>query len=93
LSCWKRLGADPNIVGKVLAGNTIIGILPENFTGGYYRLNGDLFVPLSDANYEARWRTQRGARRLMLPARLKPGVTRREAQAEIAALSGISQPR
>src|SRR5215469_11441594 len=24
--CWRRLGSDPHIVGKVLAGNTIIGV-------------------------------------------------------------------
>lgn len=87
-ACWKRLGADPKIAGKVLAGNTIVGVLPESFTGGFYGLNGDLFVPLSDANYSPEWRTQRDARRLMLLARLKPGITRREAQAEVAALCG-----
>jgi len=32
-SCWKRLGADPNIVGKVLAKTTIIGVCAEEFHG------------------------------------------------------------
>jgi predicted permease len=86
--CWKRLGSDPNILGKVLFGNTIVGITPEDFTGGFYGLNGDLFVTLNSSNYNSNWRTQRDARRLMLLARLKPGVTRREAQAEIATLFG-----
>jgi predicted permease len=87
-ACWRRLGSDPNIVGKALFGNTIVGVTPESFTGGFYGLNGDLFVPLTSLNYNANWRTQRDARRLMLLARLKPGVTRRQAQAEISALSG-----
>lgn len=87
-ACWKRLGSDPNIVGKVLFGNTIVGVTPEEFTGGFYGLNGDLFVPLSDSNYNAEWRTQRDARRLMLLARLKPGVTRRQGQAEMETLAG-----
>lgn len=85
---WKRLGSDPNIVGKKLFGGTIIGVLPEKFTGGFYGLNGDLFVTLSGANYNENWRTQRDARRLMLIARLKPGVSRREAQADVSALAG-----
>ena len=86
-ACWKRLGANPNIVGKVLFGNTIVGVTPENFTGGFYGLNGDLFVPLTDSNYNAAWRTQREARHLLLLARLKPGVAKGQAQAEIATLS------
>lgn len=42
-SCWRRLGSDPNIVGKILFGTTIVGVTPESFTGGFYGLNGDLF--------------------------------------------------
>ena len=87
-ACWKRLGSDPNIVGKVLFGDTIVGVTPEDFTGGFYGLNGDLFIPLSDSNYNAAWRNQREVRGLLLLARLKPGVSRREAQAEISSLSG-----
>ncbi|MBV8902702.1 MAG: ABC transporter permease [Acidobacteriia bacterium] len=87
-ACWHRLGSDPKIVGKVLFGNTIVGVTGEQFTGGFYGLNGDLFVALNDSNYNAEWRTQRDARHLMLLARLKADVTRRQAQVEIAALSG-----
>jgi len=85
-SCWKRLGSDPKIVGKVLAGNTIIGVTPRNFTGSFYGLNGDLSVTLSQADSPASWE-QRSARRLFLTARLKPGVSRRQAQAEMDGLS------
>ena len=45
-SCWKRLGGDPNIVGKVLAKNTIIGVTPEDFTGAFFGFDGDLFTTL-----------------------------------------------
>ncbi|MEO8373459.1 MAG: ABC transporter permease, partial [Candidatus Solibacter sp.] len=85
-ACWKRLGSDPKIVGKVLAGNTIIGVTPRSFTGSFYGLNGDLFVTLSQADNQASWE-QRGARRLFLTARLKPGVSRSQAQAEMEGLS------
>jgi hypothetical protein len=57
-SCWKRLGADPNMVGKVLARNTIIGITPKNFTGAFFGLDGDLFTTIG----AGLWRTQRTAR-------------------------------
>ena len=83
-SCWKRLGGDPNIVGKVLAKNTIIGVTPEDFTGAFFGFDGDLFTTLGSFD----GRTQRTARRLSLIARLKPGVARRQAQAEMAALAG-----
>ncbi len=87
-SCWKRLGSDLHIVGKVLAGTTIIGVAPKEFTGSFYGLNGDLLTPLSQVDGDRAWFAQRDVRRLFLMARLKPGVTRREAQAEMAALSG-----
>jgi predicted permease len=87
-SCWKRLGSDPNIVGKVLAGHTIIGVTPKEFTGAFYGLNGDLFTTLVELDSNTDWYTQRAVRRLFLVARLKPGVSREQAQAEMTALSG-----
>src|SRR5271154_2659726 len=42
-SCWKRLGSDPHIVGKVLAKHTIIGVTPKDFRGSFYGVDGDLF--------------------------------------------------
>ena len=87
-SCWKRLGADPGIAGKTVAGSTILGVTPREFTGSFYGLNGDLLTPLSRVGNNADWFTERGARQLSLTARLKPGVSPRQAQAEIAALAG-----
>jgi predicted permease len=87
-ACWKRLGSDPNIVGKVLTKRTIIGVTPKDFTGSFYGVDGDLFTTLREVDNDTAWLKQRLARRLSLIARLKPGVTRRQAQAEMAALSG-----
>ena len=84
-SCWQRLGADRKIVGKVVASYTIVGVTPKEFTGSLYGINGDLLTPLS--RLDAR-RAQRGERHLFLTARLRPGVTRQQAQAEMSALSG-----
>lgn len=87
-SCWKRLGADRNIVGRKIGGQTIVGVTPKEFTGSFYGLNGDLLVSIGRQDDGAAWRTKRDARQLFLIARLKPGVTRRQAQAEMEALSG-----
>jgi predicted permease len=87
-SCWERLGSDRHIVGKKVAGYTITGVAPREFTGSLYGLNGDLVTPLTLADYDRDWFTKRDARRLFLTARLKPGAGRREAQAEMATLSG-----
>ena len=87
-SCWIRLGANPNIVGKVLAKYTIIGVTPKEFTGSFYGLNGDLLTPLGQSDDKSPWRTKRDVRRLLLIGRLKPGITKSQAQAELATLSG-----
>ncbi len=85
---WKRQGSDPNIVGKKVIGNTIIGVAPKEFTGSLYGFEADLLTPLAGIDFgRDSWRQQRDARRLSLIGRLRPGVTRRLAQAEMAALS------
>jgi putative ABC transport system permease protein len=83
-SCWKRLGSDPNISGKEIAGLTIVGVTPREFTGSFFGFNGDVLtsLPRTDPAF-----TKRDARPLILLARLKPGVSRRQAQADMAALS------
>jgi predicted permease len=86
-SCWKRLGSDVHIAGKTLFGRTIVGVTPPEFTGAFYGVNGDLLTNFYGENDRA-WFAQRDTRRLFLTARLKPGVTREQAQAEMTALSG-----
>ena len=85
-ACWKRLGSDVHIAGKMLFGRTIVGVTPPEFTGAFYGVNGDLFTNFYNDNDRA-WFAQRETRRLFLTARLKPGVTREQAQAEMTALS------
>lgn len=83
-SCWTRLGSDPHMVGKTLVGNRIIGVAPPSFAGGFWGLDGDLLTTLGP--YPSR--TDRTARHLPLIARLKPEITRQQAQVEITALAG-----
>jgi len=85
-SCWKRLGADPKIVGQEIAGHKIIGVAPKEFTGSFFGVNGDLLTNvLFD---DPAWYERRSERHAFLIARMKPGVTRRQAQTEMAALAG-----
>lgn len=81
-SCWTHLGSDPNIVGKVVDSRTIVGVTPKEFTGYLFGLNGDLLLPVSPETSD-----HRGDRHLILLARLKPGVTRSQAQSEMTLLS------
>jgi predicted permease len=84
-ACWKRLGADPRIVGKKLGQFIIIGVTPRDFTGSFYGLNGDLLTLVESGDLS--WTTKRDSRQLFLIARLRPGVSRRQAQTAVAGLS------
>ncbi len=85
-ACWRRIGFDPNIVGKNVAGNTVIGVAPPSFTGSLYGLNGDLLFPLAQIDDPDSF-AKRDTRRFFLIGRLKPDVSRRQAQAEITMLA------
>ena len=83
--CWRRLGSDQHIVGKIVAGETIVGVTPKDFAGAFYGFEGDIFETLGPDG--GSWQTDRTSRRLPLIARLKPGIGPRQAQAEIAGLT------
>ncbi len=96
---WQRLGAEPNIVGEFLSVNgvscQVVGIAPEGFTGATF-IGPDLWLPLG--SYLAVAKLARGETRranagpdrdypgLHLVGRLKPGVSRSAAQAQLQAL-------
>jgi predicted permease len=92
---WKWLGADPGILGKTVELGrvelTIVGVMPGNFAGTIFSDFPDLWYPLSvdtSGNQPAQdWRADRNARVLGLIGRLKPGVTRQQAQADLQTLS------
>ncbi|HEY3628590.1 MAG TPA: ABC transporter permease [Terracidiphilus sp.] len=77
---WKRLGSDPNIVGKQIMLDqkpyTVVGVLAP---GQADKLEQDLVVPLAFApeqkNHDFHW--------LFVMGRLKPGVTIKQAQADM----------
>ena len=81
---WKRLGANPNIIGTLLRLNgepyTVVGVLP---TGIYDRGQGDIAVPLAftpeQLNHDVHW--------VLVMGRLKPGVSMAQARADMNAVT------
>ncbi|HEV2195728.1 MAG TPA: ADOP family duplicated permease [Candidatus Acidoferrum sp.] len=94
-SYWNWLGADPDIVGKTVSVNnvplTVIGVMPKGFVGTIFSDQPDVWNPLStdaSANHQGMaWRTDRTVRPLRMVGRLKPGVTREQALANLQTLA------
>jgi predicted permease len=86
-SCWERWGADPEIIGKTVAlnGQTLMieGVTPKDFNGVVFGFRADVFTTLDPQAL-----TDRNSRSLFLIGRLRPGVTRQRASADMRALSG-----
>jgi putative ABC transport system permease protein len=92
---WRnRFKSDPQIVGKMQRLNnvphTIIGVAPEGFYGTFVGWALHFWVPASmEETFESGGYKleDRGARWIEAYVRLKPGVTRAQAQAEISAIA------
>jgi len=88
---WRRrFGGDPSVVGKSVNINahpyTIIGIGPEGFHGTYFIAEMDAFLPLGMAPFSDGYQdllSKRDEHSLHTLAILKPGVTRKQAQASL----------
>ena len=82
----RRFGGDPNIVGKslTLSGRsvTVVGIMPANF--GIHTEEEELWAPIAFSQEEQQ---NRSAHFLDVMARLKPGVTLPQAQAEMSTIA------
>ena len=87
----KRFAGDPAIVGRTITvtGRTysVVGVAPPGFQGTTL-LQSDLWVPLSNhpRGTVADMFTSRAVTWLMMGARLKPGVTARQADAELRSI-------
>jgi predicted permease len=92
---WQgRFKGDPQIIGKTQRLNgvlhTIVGVAPQGFYGTFVGWAMQFWVPISmeelfeGGGYKLQ---DRGARWIESYARLKPGVTREQAQQEIAAVA------
>jgi len=97
---WKRLGGDPGIIGRFLNINAVrcqvVGVAPKNFTGASL-IGPDLWLPMG--SYRAVSTFYRGRNRPAdasadydypwccdILGRLKPGLTKQAAQAQLQSL-------
>jgi macrolide transport system ATP-binding/permease protein len=96
----RRFGGDPNLVGRTLTLNsisyTVVGIAPKDFAGTVPD-PPDLWVPMMmQANVRpgANLLEDRDYMSLQVMGRLKPGIRREQAQAEMALLAReFAQPK
>src|SRR5215471_8247726 len=85
-SLWqRRFGSDPGVIGRALTldgeSYSVVGVMPPLVQlPGYENVNDQLWVPIAFPAEEA---VQRGNHFLEVIARLKPGITLKQAQAEM----------
>src|SRR3954463_449377 len=90
-SLWqRRFGSDRAVIGRALTLNgesyTVAGVMPRLVQlPGYENVNDQLWVPIAFPSEEA---AQRGNHFLEVIARMKPGVTLAQAQAEMETIAG-----
>jgi putative ABC transport system permease protein len=90
----RRLGADKNAAGRKLYINgnpfTVVGVMPESFKGTYRNFTSDFWAPMTmqdQVRPRALSINDRGWGWIIGTARLKPGVTLAQAQAELDRLA------
>jgi putative ABC transport system permease protein len=90
-SYWKkRFNSDPNAIGRTVLVNaqpfTVVGVVPETFTGTYAVVEFDAYLPFGmtfpRSAYDEQT-TQRDNHELRILGRLKPGLSTTQAQAAI----------
>jgi predicted permease len=84
---WQsQFQADPNVVGKRVTidgrAETIIGVLPANFSFPHYGLDPDVYAP-ADIDQDTSLSVQHGVLGIFTIGRLRPGVNSARAQAEM----------
>jgi predicted permease len=93
--CWeRRFGADPAIIGRTVALNghqfTVVGVAPKGFTGTEVAYAPEMYVPMMMAREiepGSNWIESRENDNLFAVGRLKPGVTRAQAESSLQALT------
>lgn len=93
-NCWRnRFGGDPDIAGKEVRINnrpyTVLGVAPRGFHGMEQFYWPDIWVPMMmQPEIEGNaWLDSRGTFDCWLVGRLKPGVTRAQAETNLTAIS------
>src|SRR6516164_2837724 len=92
--CWQeRFGGDPNVIGKTIYLNKypfiLLGVTPRDFHGTERLLWPDVWVPISNEvlveGYD--WIHNRGDDNSWVIARLKPGVSVQQAEANLNSIA------
>lgn len=89
---WRGyFGADPGIIGTSVNLDerpfTIVGVMPSAFRFPLLTESEQLWIPLVQDPLFGPWMPRRGGHWLRVTARLRPGVSRMQAQAELDAIS------
>jgi macrolide transport system ATP-binding/permease protein len=92
---WKKIGGDTGIIGSTLTLNgrafSVIGVAPPSFTGVDIGFAPDLWVPLAMHEWVnptgQLWFEKRRALFMSIIARLKPGVSISEAEAQMKTIA------
>ncbi|HYY97748.1 MAG TPA: ABC transporter permease [Pyrinomonadaceae bacterium] len=86
----RRFGADPKVIGRALELNgqsyTVVGVMPPSFQ--FPSPEDELWVPIAFTQQEA---ASRGRHYLNVVARMKPGVSVEQAQAEMSTIAARLQ--
>src|SRR6266566_2669850 len=89
-SLWQRgFGSDSNVIGRAITLNgesyNVIGVMPRSVhLPAYGNWNDKVWVPIAFTNEET---TERGNHFLDVIARIKPGITLKQAQAEMETIA------
>jgi predicted permease len=93
--CWQRqFGGDVNVIGREITLNNhdfkIIGVLPAGFHGLTLLYDPEIWLPVMMQPWATpgeNWLENRGFSAMFAFGRLKPGVSRQQAQASLALLA------
>ncbi|HEU4365185.1 MAG TPA: ABC transporter permease, partial [Candidatus Krumholzibacteria bacterium] len=85
---WRNeFNSDPNVIGQAVRVNgragTIVGVMPPKFQ---FPANEELWIPVN-AEFPVRPRNDRGVNFIAILARLRPGVSIDQAEAEVTSLA------
>ena len=95
---WKKTGSDPNLVGKAIRVNgrlfTVVGITPQGFSGTTALVSSELYMPIgayrilaNDFEGHGRSLALRDHHSLIVVGRLRPGLTVKEADPQLAVVA------
>ncbi len=93
-SWQRRLGGDPEVIGKTIKLNgldyTIVGVAPQGFTGTETIYTPEIWVPMAmqpQIEPGNNWLDERRDSNSFVLGRLKPGVTKSQAEAALNAVA------